>query len=70
MFKLISCFYLVELVFLYYEFFLKPGKVFTQSGSVSDMTGSHTFKLGLVLDCFSVTNGTSNLFNFVLSAEF
>lgn len=70
LFKLISCLHLIEFVSFCRKFFLEPGKIFTQRGSVSDVTGPHTFELGLVLDCFGVANGTSNLFNFILSSKF
>ena len=33
------------------------------------MTSPHAFKLSLVLDCFGVPNGTSNLFDLVLSSK-
>jgi len=63
LFQLISRGNFIELSLFYRELMFQPGKVFDQSCSITDMASHHAFKLGLVLDRFSVTNWTSNFFD-------
>ncbi len=53
--KLVSCLDLIEFCALLYEFVFQPGKVLAQCCSVSNVTCSHAFQLGFVLDGFRVT---------------
>ena len=59
----------VELGAFGYEFFLQPGEVFGQRGSVSDVALSHAFELGVVLDGFGIADWTSYLFDLFVAPK-